>query len=813
VERLSRVWQDLRYGLRGLRKDRAFSLLAVFALALGIGATTVIFSVIDNVLLEPFPYKGADRLANFFIRDTTRPGAFGRGDFSIPEYLDYKERNHVFEGLIANHGLDILYTDHDGTRQFAGGEVTADAFEFLGIQPLAGRYIVPDDGRAGSPPVAVMSYRLWQKEFNGDPGLVGRVLTFNGTPTTLVGVMPPRFLFGGDDIWLALSLDRSRADNPFVLRVWTLGRLKPGVTLQGAASDLGLLAKHLSTIYPKDYPKSFDVKTVTLTEMVVGQFTVMLYALMAAVSMLLLIACSNVANLLLARATAREKEIALRASLGASRGRLILQLLAESFLLAAAGGLAGCLFAYAGLKGVLATIPPDLIPSETVITLNLRVLVFAVGVTMATTLLCGLAPALHAIRGDLHSRLKDTGKGVNSSSGHGRLRAGLVISQVALSIVLLVGAGLMMRSLFAIQHVDLGLNPDHILVARTPLPKGRYDTAEQKRVFFRNVLRRISAVPGVVAATETSTLPPYGGIRSEVTVPGKTHQDQWRSIFQLCSEDYFKTLGIRLLRGRLLTEGDVESARHVIVVNQTLVKNFFGSDDPLGKSIKFNLLDTLPESPRDAYFEIVGVVADAKNSGPREPPLPESFMPYTVTGMFERGILVRTAVDPLSLLLSVRREIWATDRGVALTLTGTLEGYLQQFSYAQPRFGLMLFAAFALIGLSLVAIGIFSVMAYSVSLQTHEIGIRMALGASRSGVLRMVLRKGLTMIAIGIGAGELASLGLTRLAQSQIWGVSASDPLTFGAVLAVLITVGLAACLVPARRATRVDPLIALRYE
>jgi putative ABC transport system permease protein len=482
-------------------------------------------------------------------------------------------------------------------------------------------------------------------------------------------------------------------------------------------------------------------------------------------------------------------------------------------VLASAGCLAGCLFAYAGIKGVLATIPPDLIPSETVITLNLRVLFFAVGVTMATTLLCGLAPALHAIRGDLHNRLKDTGKGVNSASGHGKLRAGLVISQVALSIVLLVGAGLMMRSLFAIQHVDLGLNPDHILVARTPLPKGRYETAEQKRVFFRKVLQRITALPGVVAATETSTLPPYGGIRSEVTVPGKAHQEQWNSIFQLCSEGYFRTLGIRLLRGRLLTESDVESARRVIVVNQTLVRNFFGSDDPLGKSIKFNLLDTLPESPRDAYFEIIGVVADAKNSGPREPPLPESFMPYTITGMFERGLLVRTAADPMSLLPSVRREIWATDRGVALTLTGTLDGYLQQFSYAQPRFGLILFAVFAFIGLSLAAIGIFSVMAYSVSLQTHEIGIRMALGAPRSDVLKMVLRRGLTMIAIGIGAGELASLGLTRLARSQIWGVSANDPLTFGAVLAVLITVGLAACLVPARRATQVDPLIALRYE
>jgi putative ABC transport system permease protein len=539
----------------------------------------------------------------------------------------------------------------------------------------------------------------------------------------------------------------------------------------------------------------------------------MLFSLMAAVSMLLLIACSNVANLLLARATAREKEIAIRASLGASRTRLTLQLMMESFILAAGGCLAGCLFAYAGIKGVLAALPPGLIPSETVITLNLRVLMFSVGVTLITTLLCGLAPAFHSVRGELQNRLRDTNKGTQTGFRHGRFRSGLVVSQVALSIVLLVGAGLMMRSLFALQHVDLGLTADHILVARTPLPKGRYETAEQKRVFFRQVLQKISALPGVVAVTETSTLPPYGGIGSEVTVPGKTHAETWNSIFQLCSEGYFPTLGIRLVRGRLLSEADVESARHVIVANQTLVRNFFGKEDPIGKSIKFNLLDTLPESPKDAYFEIIGVVADVKNRGIQESPQPESFMPYSVSGAGERGVLVRTAVEPLSMLKNVRNEIWSVDRGVALTFTGTLEGYLEQFSYSQPRFGLILFGVFAGIGLVLVAIGVFSVMAYSVSLQTHEIGIRMALGAQQSSVLKMILGKGLLIIAIGIAVGELASFGLTRLIKSQIWGVSSHDPMTFAAVLAVLVVVGISACLVPARRATQVDPLVALRYE
>lgn len=811
MERMEWLWQDLRYGIRGLRKDRGFALLAVFALALGIGATTVIFSVLDNVLLNPFPYKNSDRLAGFFIHDNSKGENEGRGGFFPAEYLDFKEQNHVFENVIANNGMDVLYTDKEGTKQFHGGETTADTFEFLGIKPLLGRTIVPDDARPGAAPVAVMSYPTWKKEFNGDPNIVGSVLTLNGKQVTLVGIMPPRFLFGAEDFWLPLIPNRGDT-SPFN-RVWLLARLKPGVTLKGASADLEVIARRLATIYPKDYPKNFSVTTRSLADQVVGQFRVMLFALMAAVSMLLLIACSNVANLLLARATAREKEIAVRAAMGASRSRLVLQLMVESFILAGAGCLAGFLFAYGGIKGVIAAMPPGLIPAETVITLNPRVLFFSLAVTAATTVLCGLAPAFHSVRGELQNRLKDSGKGTQSSSRHGRFRSGLVVSQVALSIVLLVGAGLMMRSLFALQHVDLGITPDHILVARTPLPKGRYDTADQKRIFFRQVLQKVTALPGVAAATETSTLPPYGGIPSEVTVPGKTHAEAWNSIFQLCSEGYFPTLGIRLLRGRLLTESDVESARHVIVVNQTLARNFFGKEDPIGKSIKFNLLDTMPESPKDAYFEIIGVVADAKNRGLQEPPQPEAFMPYSVSGAFERGVLVRTAVEPLSMLLDVRREIWSVDRGVALTFTGTLEGYLEQFSYSQPRFGLILFGVFASIGLVLVAIGIFSVMAYSVSLQTHEIGIRMALGAQQGMVLKMILRKGLLIIAFGILIGEVASLGLTRLVQSQIWGVSAHDPVTFGAVLSVLVLVGILACLVPAHRATQVDPLVALRHE
>jgi putative ABC transport system permease protein len=804
--------QDARYALRGIRRDRGFALLAILALALGIGATTVIFSVIENVLIEPFPYRDADRLALVYVHDTTRPADYNNPTYQLPEFLDIRDQNHVFEDVMGNSGLDVLYTSKDGTLQFDGQWVTPNTFEFLGMQPLLGRIITRADGDPGAAPVFAMSYRLWKKQFNSDPSLVGKTLVLNGEPRTLVAVMPPRFLLGNVDIWVPNNMRRSDPANQH-LELWLLARLRPGVTTQQAASDFDVIARGLAKTYPNDFPKQFTVLSKTLTDDVVGQFKMTMFTLLAAVTMLLLIACSNVANLLLARATAREREIAIRASMGASRRRIVRQLLVESLMLALGGCLLGCLFAYFGLKGVTAAMPDQTIPAEAVLRLNWRALLFAIGVTGLTTLLCGLAPAVHAVRGDLHTRLKDTGKGVNAGLRHGKVRSGLVIWEVTLSIVLLVGAGLMMRSLFALQHVELGLNPVNILVARTPLPKGQYDTAEQKKLFFRQVLQRVSALPGVIAATETSSLPPYGGPESDVTIPGKTHAQPWNTMFQLCSEGYFKTMGRHLLRGRLLTESDVDAARPVAVVNDALAKAYFGQQDPIGQKIKFNQFDELPQSPKDQYFEIVGVVANAKNRGLQQDIEPEAYLPYSVTGAMERGVLVRTGVEPMSMLLLVRREIWAVDRNVALTFTGTLEGYLQQFSYAGPKFGLILLGIFASVGLVLVAIGVFSVMAYSVSLQTHEIGIRMALGAPTRTVLKMVLQKGLRLISVGVALGMVASVALTRLAASMFWGVSPRDPMTFIGVLLVLAAVGTAACLVPARRATRVDPLIALRYE
>jgi putative ABC transport system permease protein len=804
-------WQDVRFSFRMVRRDWQFALIAAVALGLGIGATTAIFSVVQNVLLDPFPYTDSHRLVNVQVHDLDgRPG--GRTAYTIPEFLDIREQAHSFDRIIAADQMDVLHAHGEGTERLQGQGLSTNAFQALGMKPVLGRYITPEDGRPDAPAVFVMSYKMWLSTYNLDASILGKRFMLNGQPYTLIGIMPPRFTFGSSDLWLPLTLNRS--DKTAATHyVWLLAHLRPGVTRADAGSEMSIITKRLAKQYPKLYPKRFSTSITTLAETVVGQFRSMLFILMAAVSMLLLIACSNVANLLLARATAREREIATRASLGATRWRLVRQLLSESLVLAAAGAALGCVLAWAGLKALIAIIPDGVVPAEAVIRLNGPVLLFALGAAFLTSLLCGLAPALHATRRNLIEPLRGASKGSGGGFRHGKLRAAIVVAEVALSLVLLTGAGLLMRTFFALQAVALGINPKNILVARTPLPKGHYTTAKEKAVFFRKVLDRLNAIPGVVSATETSTLPPYGGIPSEIEIPGKTHSEKWRGLFQLCSEQYFRTLEIKHVAGRLLSEREVRAARKVAVVNQTFVKKFFGNENPIGRSIRIVDLATYPDPVADPAFEVIGIVADAKNQGLQDPAMPELWIPYTVTGFGERGVLVRTSVDPMSLLGAVRKEIWAVDRNVALTLTGTLEDFMKQFSYSGPRFGLLLLGIFALNGLVLVGIGVYSVMAYSVSRQTHEIGIRMALGALQANVVRLVLRTGLELIVIGLVIGLAASLGLTRLIKDELWGVSAFDPATFGSVACVLAAVGVAACLFPARKATKVDPLVALRYE
>ena len=809
--------QDISYALRNLRKAPGFAAVAVITLALGIGASTAIFSVIDNILMEPFPYPDAQRFMSVQIHDAERTEPGGRGGFSGPEFLDYVEQNHIFDRVIANDQTDVLYRAGEGTQRFDGNFVTPGTFEFLGMPALIGRVMQPADYEPGAPPVFVLRYKTWVKNFGADPGIVNKTFVLNGESRTLIGIMPPRFGWGDADLWIPRKPERAAATKAvagaFPEFWFLLGHLKPGVSIKEAEADFTVVANRLAKVYPKDYPKRFTVHIESLTNLVVGQFKTTLFIVLAAVGLLLLIGCGNVANLLLARATTREKEFAIRSALGANRWRLVRQLLVESLILAAGGAAVGTLLAWGGLKSLVALMPQNIIPAEAVIRLNMPVLLFTLGVAGLTALVFGLVPALKAARKDLNDPLRDSGKGISGGFRHGRLRDAVVVLEVGLSLTLLVAAGLLMRSFVALRDVKLGLRPDHVLVARLPLPVDRYKTADQVTGFYRPLLQRLKALPGVLEATETSTLPPYGGIPSDIEVPGKTHAEKWDAMFQLVSEGYFPVLKIQFIDGRGFTEAEVNGARKLAIVNQTFVKKYLTNENPIGRQVRIAQLAEFEDAVKEPTFEIIGLVADAKNRGLQDAPQPEIWVPYTVTGSAFRGILVRTANEPLTMMNAVQHEIWATDANVAVTLTGTLESYISQFSFAGPRFGFFLMSIFGAIGLVLVTIGVYSVLAYTTARRTHEIGIRMALGANRSDVQGMVVRMGLKLVGLGVGIGLIVSVALGRVIATQLWGVSAYDPWTLGCVPALLLATGIVACWLPARRAAGVDPLVALRYE
>jgi len=808
---IEEVWHDLRYSLRTLWKAGGFAAVSIATLALGIGAATAIFSVIDNVLLAPFPYQGAARMVFPRIHAAQQAPDEGRQGYTANEVLEFAENNHVLDGLTAAKEDLVLYRHGEGTEQLYGAHVTPGTFEFFGLPALHGRVAQPEDYAPGAPPVFVLRYKTWKERFNGDLSVLNKIFVLNGTARALIGIMPPRFGWYDADVYIPERLARAAGAAGFP-DWFLLGRLRPGVSRLRAEADLTVIANRLAKINPQAYPAHFTVQLRKLGDTVTGRFEETLYTVLAAVGLLLLIACSNVANLLLARATTREKEFALRTALGARRARLVRLLMVESLVLAIAGAALGIFIAWGGLKLLVAAMPQDLIPAETVIALNAPVLLFTLGVAALTPLIFGLLPALQSSRRDLTDPLRDSAKGVGGGFQGRWLRDAVVVGEVALSLTLLIGAGLLMRSFVALRKANLGLRADHVFETAVVLPAERYKTPQQVTGFFRPLLARLGALPGVVDAAESSTVPPYSFETSKLEIAGKTHQDDWQTLLQTVSQQYFRTLRIELKRGRTFSEQEVNDARRVAVVNQTFVLRYFPGETPLGRRIRLASVESA--DPRhDSWFEIIGVVGDVTNNGLQAPAEPEVWVPYTTLGSEGRVLLVRTAQDPSTMMEVVRKEVWAADSEVGLAYPSTLDDRLSKILYAGPRFGLVLMTIFGCIGLILVTVGVYSVLAYSTAQKTHEIGIRMALGAEDTEVLRMVVRTGLRLVIAGMAIGIAISVMLGRLIGAQLEGVTAYDPATLAGTTLLLTMTAALACWIPARRAARVDPMIALRYQ
>ncbi len=802
------LYRDLRYGLRESARRPGFLTLAILTLALGIGAVTTMYSVIHNVLLNPFPYTNPRRMVDVIIQDTERDKV-ARGALSIPEFRAYVDETDVFEEAVGEDPKEMVYRGPYGSEELTVVAVTPNTFHFLGVPPLIGRTAMSDDAKAGATPVALLSHTAWMKYFNGDRSVIGQKVVLDNRGMIVIGVMPPHFAWNNADVWIpdAASLsDPDGKDKGF----WLQARLKHGISLSQAEAQLGVIAKRLAQRYPDRYPKKFKIKVVSVIDWVVGKFRLVLYTLFGAVGLLLLIACCNVANMLLARATAREREIAIRSAVGATRFQILRQLLIESMLLAIGGGVLGAALAYAGVKALVHFVPPYTLAGETEIAIKLPVLIFCMALAALTALLFGIAPALFATRRDLAPGLASSGKGAGGGIGRGRLRNSLVISEVALSLVLLAGSGVLMRSFFAEMNLDLGFNPRNLLLLELLLPNA---TSARKHQFFETAAAKLNAMPGVIAASVTSGAPPYDSFSTEIKILGKTEVEKQTGSFDLCNQDYFRTVGFRLLRGTLLTQQDISSAHKVAVVNQTLVRKYFGGHDPLGRHITLSRLREGPDAIADPSFEIVGIVADVTNRGPEESVEPEAFIPSTVSNLGFPNLLVRTSSDTTQMVASIWREIRAVNNSAIQYKARTVESMLHDFSYARPQFSALLMGVFAAIGLVLVGTGVYGVMAYSVSQQTREIGIRMALGAQRLDVFRAVIGMALRMMGIGLVLGGLASFATNRVISSDISKVAVFDPVTLIGGVLVVAVLGFAASYLPALRATQINPVAALRHE
>jgi putative ABC transport system permease protein len=793
--------KDIRYGVRSLVKRPAFTVVAVITLALGIGLNTAIFSVINAVLLRPLAYAEPARLVTF------------RSNQSAPDLADVEAQSHAFSSFAGEVRQPLDYTAGSEPVQFQIGQVTGGYFETLGVKPQFGRAITADDDKNGAPFVVVLSHTLWRKQFGGDQQILGKTIPLSGNVYTIVGVMPAGFASPRDNIeaWTAVHVSNPVAANfRGVHFLRTYGRLAPGVSIEQARAEMQLIDKTLAAQYPADNKNRASV-LIPLHERIVGQSRQSLLVLFAAVSLVLLIACANFANLLLARAAEREREFVIRTALGAGRWRLIRQLLTESVLVSLAGGAIAVLLAI-WATNLLVALQPDNLPRLQEIAVDGRVLLFTFGVSLLTGIIFGLLPAWTASRSVIGEALKEGGRSATAGGARQAMRSTFVVVELAIALVLLIGAGLLIKTFWNLRSVEPGFNPDHLLTMRIELPEARYQEVAKQTRFRTQTLDAINSLPGVQAAM-VSELPLSGNSLDHdflidgrpPVAPGDEPSLETRSILG----DYFHTMQIPLRLGRDFEPQDfVENAPLVGIANDMLVRQYFANEDPLGKRIRW------ARDPKIHWITIVGVVGDVKHFGLDLPEQPTLYSPYTQINPWKRwtAIAARTQSNPESLAQTVKQQIWKVDSQLPITDVKTMNEVSAE-SFAARRFNMLLLTIFAALALVLAAVGIYGVMSYAVTQRTQEIGIRMALGARATDVLKLIIRNGMTLTLLGVVIGVSGALALTRLLTTLLFGVTATDKPTFIAVSVVLILVALVACYLPARRATKVDPLVALRYE
>ncbi|MGI9105207.1 MAG: ABC transporter permease [Pyrinomonadaceae bacterium] len=810
---MTTLWQDIKYGFRMLLKNPGFTLVTVLALALGIGANTAIFSVVNTVLLSSLPYQNADRIV--FMGEWSQQ--VPEMSVSYPNFLDWREQNQVFEQVAAFRNANYVLTGVGEPERLDGRQVSHGFFPALGVTPAMGRNFSPEEDKPGATPAALISHGFWQRRLGGDASVIGKTLLLNNESFTVVGILPQTFEWQSPvDVFAPIGLRgdqmMERGNHP---GIYVLGLLKPNVSVEQARTEMKAIAARLAQQYPESNEGNGAVVDL-LQDRAVEDIRPALLILLAAVGFVLLIACANVANLLLARAASRSKEMAIRTALGAGRLRIVRQLLTESLMLSLVGGALGLLFAMWGIDALLSMMPDD-VPRLLVanIGLDARVLAFTLGVSLLTGVLFGLAPALQASKSNLNESLKDGGRSGSAGASRQHVRNALVVAEVALSLLLLISAGLLIKSFMRLQETELGFDPENVLTLRVPLPEARYKENAQVENFWNELLGRVRALPGVESAGLSRGLPMNGGIESGVMVEGQettNPKDATVAVNLYAEPGYFRTMNIPLISGRFISEQDTKDSPLVVMVDEMFVSRFFPNTDPLGKRLRIG-------GDRAPLRNIVGVFKHIKHYGPDEEGRVEVFTPYRqVPAEFFAAsnrslwLAVKTRTEPSTLTAAIRNEVQQIDRDQPISNVSSMDEIVAA-SVAPQKFATWLLGVFAGSALLLAAIGIYGVMAYSVTQRTHEIGIRMALGAGQRDVLRMVVMQGMRLAVIGVGIGLLGAVVLTRLMSSLLYGVSATDPLTYGGVSLLLAAVALIACFIPARKATKVDPMIALRYE